>query len=298
MTAWLFVKRNRPGAARPPQVKLQLKHRPEQAREYLFAELQPVKLANCELQRFGEPHDGGYLMCANLLASAQAGYSYGISGYDQWGCDISRRLSVPVHQYDCFDLHRPKCADGKTVFHAECVGPKPETIDGRLFDTPGNQFKRNGDGARRVVVKIDVEGAEWDTFLNTPDAVFDRIDQMSVEFHGAGEDRHIAAVLTLKRFFYVANLHFNNYSCQPELAPFPSWAYEVLFVNKKLGVPDGSKAVPIPHPLDAPNNPKEKDCQVPGSARLQIARNDSRGRRVNTTNDTTPPRIASPPHRR
>src|SRR5262245_15887939 len=59
---------------------------PEQ-RQQLFDLLQPVALANCQLERFGEPHDGGYLMCRNLLEDVGAGYSYGISGYDQWGCD-------------------------------------------------------------------------------------------------------------------------------------------------------------------------------------------------------------------
>jgi hypothetical protein len=39
-----------------------------------------------------------------------------------WGCDVSRGLSVPVHQYDCFNLQRPTCASGQTVFHEECVG--------------------------------------------------------------------------------------------------------------------------------------------------------------------------------
>jgi hypothetical protein len=265
VAAWLVFRPDRPGAASPPQtrVKLQVKQRPELVREQLFAELQPVKLTNCDLRRFGEPHDGGYLMCGNLLEAVQSGYSYGISGYDQWGCDISHRLEVRVHQYDCFDVRRPVCGNGTTVFHAECVGPKAATIEGRRFDTVENQFISNGDGAARVVVKMDVEGAEWETFLQTPDAVLERIDQLSVELHGAGEERYLAAVLKLKRFFYVANLHFNNYSCQPDIPPFPSWAYEVLFVNKRLGVPDPSGSVRGPHPLDAPNKPEVKDCQVP-----------------------------------
>src|SRR5262245_6297183 len=73
-------------------------------RELLFAELQPVLLKNCVLKRFGEPHDGGYLFCANLLKGVESGYSYGISGCDGWGCDISRTVRVRVHQYDCFNL--------------------------------------------------------------------------------------------------------------------------------------------------------------------------------------------------
>jgi hypothetical protein len=36
-----------------------------QRRAY-FEMLQPVALTNCELERFGEPNDGGYLMCGNL----------------------------------------------------------------------------------------------------------------------------------------------------------------------------------------------------------------------------------------
>src|SRR5688500_6335175 len=106
-----------------------------QQRQALFDLLQPVALSNCQLERFGEKNDGGYLMCANLLTAVQSGYSYGINGYDQWGCDISTKLRVPLHQYDCFNTSVPSCRAGNTVFHAECVGDKTETIDGRLFDT-------------------------------------------------------------------------------------------------------------------------------------------------------------------
>ena len=48
----------------------------------------------------------------------QSGYSYGISGYDGWGCEISRTLKVQVHQYDCFNLQEPVCRGGTTIFHA------------------------------------------------------------------------------------------------------------------------------------------------------------------------------------
>lgn len=232
-------------------------------RERLFTLLQPVTLANCTLERFGEPHDGGYLVCANLLTSVESGYSYGISGYDQWGCDISRKLKVRVHQYDCFDTRQPACPEGDMRFHPECVGPAREEQDGRPFDTLGAQITKNGDRNRRLVLKIDVEGAEWDSFVLAPDWVFEQIDQLVVEFHGVESDRFIAAVRRLTDFFHVAHVHFNNYSCDPALAPFPASAYEVLFVNKKVGVLDPTGTPESPHPLDAPNNPNAPDCQPP-----------------------------------
>jgi hypothetical protein len=231
-------------------------------RQRLFDALRPVVLSNCRLERFGEPHDGGYLMCANLLESVQAGYSYGINGFDQWGCDVSTKRGVPLHQYDCFDTRTTSCPTGKVVFHPECISDAPRTQDGLIFDTFANQLAKNGDRGKRVVLKIDVEGAEWDSFLHASDEVLGRIDQLVVEFHGVREIKHLIVVERLKRLFHVAHLHFNNYSCDPSLAPFPAWAYEVLFVNKRIGVVDPSRRAGGLHQLDAPNAPDGQDCQA------------------------------------
>jgi len=249
-------------------VEALVKPAPEQIRKRLFEELQPVSLANCELRRFGEPHDGGYLMCANLLGAVQSGYSYGISGYDQWGCDISRRLRVPVHQYDCFDLDRPACPGGRTIFHAECVGPATQTIDGRPFDSVERQIAKNGDAGKRLIVKMDVEGAEYESLLAVSDAQLDHIDQLVIEFHGVNDPQALALVRRLKQFFYVADLHFNNWTCDSragllsDLAPFPAWAYEVLFVNKRVASADPARTVALPNPLGARNHPARADCQI------------------------------------
>jgi hypothetical protein len=229
-------------------------------RDRLFALLRPVTITNCELERFGERNDGGYLLCGNLLGAVRSGYSYGISGYDGWGCEVSRRLRVPVHEYDCFDTRKPDCAGGNTIFHAECVGAATATIEGRPFDTIARQILANGDAVKSLVLKIDVEGAEWESFLQTPPSVLDRIDQMAVEFHGVQKASFVKVIAKLKGTFHVAHLHINNYSCVPGLDPFPAWAYEVLFVNKRIAETDGSLAR-LPHPLDAPNNPAATDCQ-------------------------------------
>lgn len=231
-------------------------------RQRLFDEVRPVNVTNCKFARFGDANDGGYLVCANLLGGETAAYSYGIAGTDEWGCQISRTLKAPVHEYDCFDLRQPSCPDGTLVFHPECVGPARSTQEGRPFDSIASQIERNDDAGKRLVMKMDVEGAEWDTFLATPDSVFEQTDQLIMEFHGVDEERYVRAVQKLKRFFVFAHLHYNNYGCKPGIEPFNGWAFEALLVNKRIAQTDGTPAPrgALPN-LDAPNGPRIPDCQ-------------------------------------
>ena len=155
------------------------------------------------------------------------------------------------------------CGTGEFVFHEECIGTRRKNIDSRLFDTLANQIARNGDGGKRLVIKIDVEGAEWDALLATSDATLARIDQLPMELHGSHDRRFLRLIQKLKRTFYVVNLHFNNYSCSSETAPFPSRAYQVLLVNKRIGVLDLAAAgTPAASALNAPDNPEMPDCQL------------------------------------
>ena len=155
----------------------------------------------------------------------------------------------------------PLCPGGKTIFHAECVAGVSKTDDGRFFDTFAQQFGRNGDAGKRIVMKIDVEGAEWESFQLAPEAALNQIDQLVVEFHGAPEEQHLAVIERLRKSFHVVHRHFNNFACTEGIEPFTAWAYEVLFVSKRLGVVDASAVATVPHPGDAPNNPKAADCQ-------------------------------------
>jgi hypothetical protein len=231
-------------------------------RRQLYDAVQPVTVTNCEFARFGAANDGGYLVCANLLGDATSAYSYGIEGRDEWGCQISRQIKTPVHEYDCFDPRKPSCPDGTLVFHPECVGPVSETRNGRRFDSIAGHIERNGDDGKQLIMKMDVEGAEWDTFLATPDVVFEHTDQLIMEFHGVDDERYVRAVEKLKRFFVFAHLHYNNWGCKRGVEPFNGWVFEALLVNKRIANTDGSPAArgALPN-LDAPNGPRIPDCQ-------------------------------------
>lgn len=253
-----------PGSPAPPGATPESKPltQAEKARQQLFDEIRPVKLQNCEFERVGDSYDGGYLMCKNLIGRAESFYSYGISATDNWGCALSARAKKPVHQYDCFELKRPTCDGATPVFHEECVGPRQETIEGRPFDTVEAQIARNGDAGKHLVMKMDVEGSEWPSFLATPDAVLARIDQLVVEFHGVEEPQYAEVMRKLKKQFYVVNVHYNNWTCEPAVRPLMAKAFEVLFVNKDLGVVDPNGKPLVPNPLDAPNNWQRPDCQL------------------------------------
>ena len=236
-------------------------------RQQLLDELRPVALENCTLARFGSGDDGGYLMCENLISGLQTAYSYGVGKNDDWGCDVSTRYGVPVHQYDCFDPARPECKSGRFIFHDECIADRRERAYSRIFDTLANQIAANGDSGKRMIVKIDVEGAEWNALMATPDTLLQQIDQLPMELHGVNDARFLNVVRKLKRTFHLVNLHFNNFSCSPASAPLPGWAYQVLFVNKRLGVLDRARGTPPPSPLNAPDNRYMPDCQVDFTAR-------------------------------
>ena len=231
-------------------------------RAELAEELKPVTLSNCEGLRVGSANDGGYAMCGNLLAGIKTAYSYGIGGNDDWGCQISTTHKVPVHQYDCFTPTSAPCRGGRMHLNVECVGPKTESKDGRNFDTLVKQIARNGDTGKKMVVKMDIEGAEWQTIVTAPDSLFDSIVQMPMELHGVDAPEVLEGLRKLKRHFYLVAVHFNNYDCSDKYAPFPNFAYQVLLVNKKVGVAGPPKpGLPTIESALAPDNPKAPECQ-------------------------------------
>lgn len=234
----------------------------KQLRQQLLDEVWPIVLSNCTLQRYGSANDGGYLMCGNLLGNIQSAYSYGIGPRDDWGCDVSEKHGVLVHQYDCFSPPEGPCPNRRSVFHDECVGPKADVIESRVFDSITSQIAKNGDAGKTLVVKIDIEGAELSSLMATPDQVLNRIDQLAMEIHGT-DHRFLELVRKLKRTFYPVHIHFNNLACSLRYKPFPAWAYQVLFVNKRIGVPDPSRRPTLPHPLDAREYAQGRDCQTP-----------------------------------
>lgn len=256
----------------------------KQVLDSILGALRPVHISNCDLKKYGPPNDGGYFLCRNLIDSQQTAYSYGIENRDGWGCDISKEFGILVHQYDCFDLRRPLCdwGGGDFLFHEECIGSKAETVEGRVFDTLFSHIEKNQDKQKKIVIKMDVEGAEIDSLLTVPASTLQNINQLVLEMHGIyarngifyleNIDRLrklIQVIDKLKQHFFVVNVHFTNMFCLKDqnwpmfINPsLPSPIFEALFVNKTVATPDYDKAPIVPSLEDSgPNFPMHSDCQ-------------------------------------
>src|SRR5215472_16159977 len=99
------------------------------------------------------------------------------------GDAMCRRYHVPVYEYDCFDPARPTCSGGTFVFHDECVSDRTGHRRSRFFDTLENQIRKNGNIAQRLIIHLDIEGAEWDSLLEAPDELLASISPIAMEMH-------------------------------------------------------------------------------------------------------------------
>ena len=118
-----------------------------------------------------------------------------------------------------------------------------------------------GTDDRRVFLKMDVDGAEYDlipTIVNSSDC----ISCLVGEFHGLSRNppRFNQAVTQLLEHFRIVHIHGNNYGPYDKQQDFPT-AVEITFVNRRLL--DGSSTLSTrEYPrtdLDYPNAPGRPD---------------------------------------
>jgi hypothetical protein len=219
-----------------------------------------------KFERFGENNDGGYVMCSDGLEKGLVGaYSYGINGFDGWGMAVASRYHIPLNEYDCTNANMPAKCQGCTVnFHYECIlnnkaAPKYQ------FKTLTQQFKESGNANakdRSLLLKIDVEAAEWKVFAEEPVENMRKFREIVVEYHWINQEHnhglYLQAVKKIEEAgFTVAHLHGNNYG--GGLQYFGEYSIpnvlEVTYIQK----PTAGCAANIPYhvPLDQPNNAAE-----------------------------------------
>lgn len=252
-------------------------------------------------KRFGEDNDGGYVMCNDGLDQGLVGaYSYGINGFDGWGMAVASRFHIPLNEYDCTNSKHPKVCEGCDVhFHNQCIlnedGNPDEAaaglrgvgdqraqdnegeadtssrVTGANFKTLSQMFQESGQANvkdRSLLLKIDVESAEWKVFAEEPLENLKKFREIVVEYHWIHEtDKHMLYEEAVKRIeqagFSVAHMHGNNYG--GPMQQYGEYSIPDVIEVTYIQTPKEGCAKDIPYHsrLDMPNNADPSWAEMP-----------------------------------
>jgi hypothetical protein len=221
-----------------------------------LALLTPSEVPSVTKVRLGNKlRDGGYIL-ADRLRAGQIVYSYGISNDVSFDLDVAGRGLV-VFMYD----HTIAALPARHVnfrFFPQGIGPadRPETA---IF-TLARQLRHNAHPDADMILKMDVEGAEWDTLDAMEAATLCRFEQIVLELHQLDElhqdpfrQRMVRVLNKLNGMFNLIHVHANNTVRIRTVLELPvPPLLEVTFLRKDLGAATDWRTF-IPSALDVPN---------------------------------------------
>jgi len=197
--------------------------------------LQPWKVLDLTLTRFGAIDDGGYLLPIKFVGSAKGAVSIGI------GTEISadRELvsrGVPVHAWDHTVTELPEKGTG-VFFHSLGLGEDP--LNDLL--APLSEIVNLSFGSRLddLILMLDCEGAEWESLMPSNLETLKRFSIISVELHFLGNalvnsGPYLESLLFMNECFLAASASSNNYSAtwSVEGITLPDYI-EITWVSRK-----------------------------------------------------------------
>jgi hypothetical protein len=256
---------------------------PQQIRT-LVEKLRPVDVVGANKVRMGHDSDGGYVMIDEH--DFERLYSYGVGRDISFEVDFVERWPVPAYLYD-------HTIDGiPRNDHPALLRWKKEGIAAtRLpnLNSLSAHIAENGDTDREnLVLKMDVEGAEWYSILATEDEVLRQFRQIVMELHGLTSQRWNAsyevkaAVLDkMRRSFHLVHAHGNNhgtvYVDQEYLLPD---VLEVTYLRRDPDIVVRSSQTEYPiGGLDYPNRVGAEDIRLDKRPFAPSTRGDTHNRR-------------------
>ena len=172
--------------------------------------LSPMDVINGSLVRRGRQNDGGYVMLNSPTENVIA-YSLGIGDDVSWDLDMAA-AGCTVYQYDR-SVASPPVTHPSFRWFKLMIG----TTTANDTITIADAISRNGhDRCDNIVLKMDIENAEWDVLQLTDDRTLSRFSQIIVECHcfypniSAWISKIIAVLHKLNNTHQVIHLHGNN----------------------------------------------------------------------------------------
>jgi hypothetical protein len=218
--------------------------------------LSPMDIKDMTYIRLGKNNDGGYVMADYFqMMKFDAAYSFGIDNDVSWDEDIASR-GIDVFMYD----HTIKSLPKKNPrFHYFKLGVTGFNTGDRLRTFKDLISQNQHTHCKNMILKMDIEGCEWDVFKETDSHVINQFSQIVVEFHGLRPDNDIAKLDVLKKInetHQSVHIHANS--------SIPQWvgdlvlpeSIEVTYVRKS-DFPGRFTANTrqFPTEIDQPNSP-------------------------------------------
>ena len=186
------------------------------------------------LKRIGKKNDGGYVM-ACPMSREKIAYSIGISDDVSWDKAMSK-FGYDIYMYDHTIEGLP---EDNNRFHWQKKGITGE-LENKCEDLLSLEEMLSINGHNHLsgmILKMDVEGYEWDVFNNADLDTLNRFDQIVVELHGLLEfenkEKILGALERIASTFFTVHVHANNWGdVDYEGNLVMPTMLEVTFVNK------------------------------------------------------------------
>lgn len=219
--------------------------------------LKPFDLDGVEKIRIGSEKDGGYIL-ANIIQEDSIVYSFGIGK----NVDFDYNLALNNHKIFMFDHTIDELPQNHSNFNFFPLGITGVTNQSTNLLTLEDHINRLGhQRERRIILKMDVEGSEWDAFDTLSPVVLEQFDQIVMEVHRLGRlgeaefSKKVRAVLSkINEQFTLFHVHSNNISSINYLGGclIPD-CLELSYVKTSTVKKRPSKTL-YPTALDLPNN--------------------------------------------
>jgi hypothetical protein len=223
--------------------------------------VQPRALIGIQKVRIGNEYDGGYVL-PSLALKADVVVSIGVA-YDVSFDFALAQLGAQILQFDP-TLDEPPSQHPNFNFHRLGLG----TISaGEFLSFADIHSKAIACNPKHALLKIDIEGGEYEALLATDGELLKAYEVIACEFHDLQKlEDPVFFQLVWQTFSKLTlthtsvHLHGNNYGGMSLVLGVPvPCVIEVSFLRRDLGEFNASAVEPIPGPLDRANNPTIPD---------------------------------------
>jgi FkbM family methyltransferase len=225
--------------------------------------LEPTRVLGVEKTRVGGSGDGGYVQVDDITDVVHA-FSLGVFDNDNWDLAMAE-AGVPVEQFD-HSIERAPSTHPLLQFHRKMIGPTGSDGVATLSELVAAHTKS---ATPDLILKIDIEGCEWDVFDQASDATLMKFTQILCEFHDlsrlhekAFRARAHRVFQKLAKYFAPVHVHANNCANLWNIANIsvPD-VLEISYASRsRYAVTETSEIFPTP--LDSPNCPHIADIRL------------------------------------